>query len=59
MKLCTDCRYYKAGVDEKHDICTHEKAEHGGVRVMTYYEAHAMRSGICGSGARYFEQVQS
>lgn len=56
--LCIDCRFYQAGDDEAHDMCTHDKAQHGQVRTIHLHSCEAMRAGIC-RDARLFEARQA
>ena len=59
MKLCVDCKFYKAGADESQDTCLHERAARGGVRSQRWYCCGAMRGGICGTEASLFVHAEA
>lgn len=47
---CIDCKFYKAGKDERNDLCLHNRSEYGGVRKLERYSCESMRAGICTLG---------
>jgi hypothetical protein len=57
MRLCTDCKFYKASHDELGDICLHPESLHGGVRSVSNFSCFAMRAGICHDGCLFEPSV--